>query len=80
MSDKIYISELPNLMREWDWDKNSADGLFPEQLYPKSNKKAHWVQVAIKRLVGYVHSVEIAGKQVFKQEFNEIVAVRSAHE
>lgn len=43
MSDKIYISALPNLMREWDWNKNSADGLFPEKLQPKSNKKAHWV-------------------------------------
>ncbi|MFR5061642.1 MAG: zinc-ribbon domain-containing protein [Christensenellales bacterium] len=43
MSDKIYISELPNLLREWDWDKNSVEGLFPEQLQHKSNKKAHWI-------------------------------------
>lgn len=43
MSDKIYISELPNLMSEWDWDKNTAEGLFPERLQHKSNKKAHWV-------------------------------------
>ncbi len=43
MSDKIYISELPNLMREWDWDRNSAVGLFPEQLCHKSNKKAYWI-------------------------------------
>ncbi|MDE6442762.1 MAG: hypothetical protein K2L12_08445, partial [Clostridia bacterium] len=43
MSDKIYILEIPNLLSEWDWDKNSADGLFPELLKLKSNKKAHWV-------------------------------------
>ena len=43
MSDKIYISELPNLMSEWDWDKNTAEGLSPERLQHKSNKKAHWV-------------------------------------
>lgn len=43
MSDKIYISELPNLLREWDWDKNSVERLFPEQLQYKSNKKVHWI-------------------------------------
>ena len=43
MSDKVYISEFPNLMREWDWDNNSIEGLFPEQLQHMSNKNAHWI-------------------------------------
>lgn len=43
MSDKVYISEFPNLMREWDWDNNSIEGLFPEQLQHTSNKNAHWI-------------------------------------
>lgn len=42
MSDKIYISELSNLMREWDWDKNTKLGLLPDELSLGSSKKVWW--------------------------------------
>ena len=42
MSDKIYISELPTLMKEWDWDKNNKIGLTPNNLSSGSSKKAWW--------------------------------------
>ena len=42
MSDKIYISELPTLMKEWDWDKNNKIGLTQNSLSSGSSKKAWW--------------------------------------
>lgn len=35
--------ENERLLKEWDWEKNSAEGLFPNKLQPQSNKKAHWI-------------------------------------
>ena len=42
MSDKIYISELPTLMKDLDWDKNNKKGLTPNSLSSGSSKKAWW--------------------------------------
>lgn len=36
------LSENELLMPEWDYEKNSPLGLFPEKLSSKSNKKAWW--------------------------------------
>ena len=44
---KQYESSLeylqPNLMKEWDYEKNKKLGLDPSKLYPNSNKYAYWV-------------------------------------
>ena len=40
---KKYISENAELMKEWDWEANTKEGLDPTQLTIGSNKKAHWV-------------------------------------
>ena len=42
MSDKIYASEIPTLLAEWNWDKNNDIGLHPNELLLGSNKKAWW--------------------------------------
>ena len=42
MSETHYISELPNLINEWDWEKNSQINLFPDNLLSGSNKIAWW--------------------------------------
>ena len=42
MSDKKYISEFPNLLDEWNWDKNNEIALSPNKLLLGSNKKAWW--------------------------------------
>ncbi len=39
---KKYIIDNPNLMKEWDWEKNNELGLDPNQLTSGSNKKAWW--------------------------------------
>ncbi len=33
----------PLLLKEWDYEKNSEIGLFPEELSPGSNKSAYWI-------------------------------------
>lgn len=33
----------PLLLKEWDYEKNSEMGLFPEELPPGSNKSAYWI-------------------------------------
>ena len=40
--NKIFISDNEILMSEWDWEKNSELGLFPDKLAYKSNKKVWW--------------------------------------
>lgn len=42
INDKIHISEIPDLMREWDGDKNEEIGLYPDKMLLGSNKKAWW--------------------------------------
>ncbi|MBQ2711095.1 MAG: hypothetical protein IJF66_04020 [Clostridia bacterium] len=33
----------PELMVEWDWDKNNAKGLFPTKITKGVNEKAYWI-------------------------------------
>lgn len=33
----------PDLMKEWDWDKNSAAGIFPNKLKVTSNTRVWWM-------------------------------------
>ena len=40
---KKYISDNAELMKEWDWEANTKEGLDPTQLSWGSNKKAHWI-------------------------------------
>lgn len=42
MSNKIYITQSPKLLDEWNWDKNNEIGLYPNNLLIGSNKKAWW--------------------------------------
>lgn len=42
VKDKRYIIEDENLMKEWNWDKNTELGLNPNSLTFGSNKKAWW--------------------------------------
>ncbi len=42
MNEKIYVVAIPNLMEEWDWDKNNQIGLDPNKLLLGSNKRAWW--------------------------------------
>lgn len=39
---KETVSQVPRLMAEWDFEANSAEGLFPEQLGSQSNREASW--------------------------------------
>jgi len=43
MAEKKYLIENPDLMAEWDWEKNSEIGLNPNTLTAGSNKKAWWI-------------------------------------
>lgn len=42
MAIKQYISSCPALLSEWDWEMNSAIGLYPENISLGSVKKIHW--------------------------------------
>lgn len=42
VDEKIYISQIPKLMDEWNWNKNNKIGLYPNKLLLYSNKKAWW--------------------------------------
>ena len=39
---KVYVSDIPELMAEWDYEKNSENGFFADQLTSGSNKKVWW--------------------------------------
>ena len=43
MAEKKYIIDNPNLMAEWDWEKNNLIGLDPAKLSYGSGKKAFWI-------------------------------------
>lgn len=36
------IKDIGHLLKEWDWEKNSNDGLFPDQISFGSTKKVWW--------------------------------------
>ena len=40
--EKQYVSDNAQLMAEWDWDKNSELGLYPDKLTCGSGKKVWW--------------------------------------
>lgn len=42
MKRKKYITEYPNLLREWDYEKNNKINLYPQNTTSGSNKKAWW--------------------------------------
>ena len=42
MAEKKYIIDNPNLMAEWDWEKNNELGLDPRSLTLCNEKKAWW--------------------------------------
>lgn len=43
MAEKKYIIDNPDLMAEWDWEKNNAVSLNPKSLTISSKKMAHWI-------------------------------------
>ena len=40
---KISVSDIPELLKEWDYEKNSSQSYFPETTTHKSNKKIWWI-------------------------------------
>ena len=42
MSEKQNIALYPDLLAEWDWEKNNELGLNPAILTFSSGKKVHW--------------------------------------
>lgn len=40
---KKYITNIPTLIEEWDWDANAKEGLNPKNLSHGSTKVAHWI-------------------------------------
>lgn len=40
---KTYISQIPELISEWDWEKNSQIGIFPDKISHGSTKYAYWI-------------------------------------
>lgn len=42
-SPKRYISDIPELMAEWDWEKNNELGLDPSKITIGSRTRAHWI-------------------------------------
>lgn len=41
--EKKYVIDNPDLMAEWDWEKNDELGLDPSRLTINSSKKAYWI-------------------------------------
>lgn len=42
-NSRPYISNMEDLIVEWDYEKNSANNLFPNKLTAGSNKRASWI-------------------------------------
>lgn len=40
---KELVKDIPELMREWDYEKNNALGILPDKLGSQSNTYAYWV-------------------------------------
>ncbi len=41
--EKKYVSDIPELLTEWDKETNSGLGLFPNKMTHGSGKKAWWI-------------------------------------
>ena len=37
-----FATLCPDLLKEWDWDKNSESGFFPDEIMPGTKKKIFW--------------------------------------
>ena len=42
MTDKKYIIDNEELMKEWDWEKNDSNGYYPQTITYGSTKKIFW--------------------------------------
>ncbi len=42
MANRVFLSEVYWIMEDWDWEKNNAEGIFPDRISTGSDKKAHW--------------------------------------
>ncbi len=42
MADRTYISEIIWMMEDWNWEKNNAEGIFPDRISTGSDKYAWW--------------------------------------
>lgn len=42
MTEKKYIIENPELMVEWNWEKNNELGIYPHEITSHSGKKVWW--------------------------------------
>lgn len=45
VDEKIYISQIPKLMDEWDWNKNNKIGIISEQIVIDTVNKKSLVEV-----------------------------------
>lgn len=43
MAEKSFIIDFPDLMAEWDWERNAQAGLVPSELTHGSKKKVWWL-------------------------------------
>ena len=57
---KKYISDNAELMKEWDWEANTKEGLDPAQLTLGMNKKAHWVCGKGHKWIASIHARHFA--------------------
>ena len=55
--EKRYVSDNAQLMAEWDWEKNSNIGIYPNAITFGSDKKAWWLCHA-----GHSYSASIANR------------------
>lgn len=54
-------TEYPELLEEWDWDANTAEGIIPDDMHPHSYAKVHWVCPEGHKWVESIHN-RTAGK------------------
>ena len=43
MAEKSFIIDFPDLMAEWDWERNAQAGFVPSELTHGSKKKVWWL-------------------------------------
>lgn len=55
-----HISENTELMKEWNWEANTKEGLDPTQLTLGMNKKAHWVCSKGHKWIASIHARHFA--------------------
>ena len=40
--EKVYVSDIPELLEEWDFEKNEKMGFYPDKFSSGSHRKAWW--------------------------------------